>query len=199
MILASRKREHIMPMPVVLISTVSGTGVKNAAPWSNIAPILRPFDDIVLAAWTKRDTLLNIRATKEFVINVPAAGMAESVMICSKNFPPEVDEFAKAGLRARPSNKIKPPGVEGCLAWAECVLKEEIVREKYSLVIGTVVHLEVDDGFFNEAGEMDFGRAMPLSVMLGDKGFWFTRPVYAGRYADYSEMFLSREERITAD
>jgi flavin reductase (DIM6/NTAB) family NADH-FMN oxidoreductase RutF len=41
-------------------------------------------------------------------------------------------------------------------------LTEEISREKYSLVIGTVVHLEVDDGFFNEAGEMDYERAMPL-------------------------------------
>jgi flavin reductase (DIM6/NTAB) family NADH-FMN oxidoreductase RutF len=65
--------------------------------------------------------LLNIRTTKEFVINVPAVGMAESVMICSKNYPPEVDEFEKAGLRARPSKKIKPPGIEGCLAWAECI------------------------------------------------------------------------------
>ncbi|WP_006522977.1 hypothetical protein [Desulfoscipio gibsoniae] len=51
------------------------------------------------------------------------------LMICSKNYPPEVDEFEKAGLRARPSRKIKPPGIEGCLAWAECILTEEIRRE----------------------------------------------------------------------
>ncbi|WP_337833190.1 flavin reductase family protein [Desulfoscipio gibsoniae] len=81
---------------------MSGSGVKNAAPWSNITPILRPFDDIVLSSWIKRDTLINIRTTKEFVINVPTAGMAEPVMICSKNYPPEVDEFEKAGLRVRP-------------------------------------------------------------------------------------------------
>ncbi|WP_006524723.1 hypothetical protein [Desulfoscipio gibsoniae] len=67
------------------------------------------------------------------------------------------------------------------------------------MVIGTVVHLEVDDGFFNEAGEMDYERAMPLSVMLGEKGLWFTRPVYAGRYADYSEMFLRKEDRTAAE
>ncbi|WP_006522978.1 hypothetical protein [Desulfoscipio gibsoniae] len=79
MILAPRKREHIIPMPVVLISTMSGGGVKNAAPWSNITPILRPSDDIVLGSWIKRDTLIDIRTTKEFVINVPAAGMAEPV------------------------------------------------------------------------------------------------------------------------
>lgn len=54
-----------------------------------------------------------------------------------------------------------------------------------------MVHLEANDGFFNEAGEMDYERAAPLSVMLGEKGMWFTRPVFAGRYASYTEMFLS--------
>ncbi|WP_347488885.1 flavin reductase family protein [Desulfoscipio sp. XC116] len=193
MILTPRKREHIMPLPVVLISTLSGDGVKNAAPWSNITPILRPFSDIVLGSWVKRDTLNIIRATKEFVINVPTADMVEAVMVCSRNYPPEVDEFERAGLRARPSRNVKPPGIEGCLAWAECTLVEEISRKNYSLVVGTVVHLEVDDDFFNEAGEMDYERARPLSVMLGDKGMYFTRPVFAGRYAEYAEMFLSQE------
>ncbi|MCL6479985.1 MAG: flavin reductase family protein, partial [Peptococcaceae bacterium] len=66
MILAPRKREQIIPLPVVLISTVGEDGVRNIAPWSNITPILRPLDDIVLASWIKRDTLNNIRKTREF-------------------------------------------------------------------------------------------------------------------------------------
>lgn len=193
MILAPRQREHILPLPVVLISTLSEDGVRNVAPWSNITPILRPLDDILLASWIKRDTLDNIRKTGEFVVNVPPVRMVEAVMICSKNFPPEVDEFEQAGLETRPSRKVKVPGVEGCLAWAECTLVEEISRKHYSLVIGKVVHLEANDDFFNEAGEMDYERAAPLTVMLGEKGMWFTRPVFAGRYASYTEMFLSAQ------
>ncbi|GEM_PF-4351598 len=61
-----------------------------------------------------------------------------------------------------------------------------------------MVHLEADDRFFNEAGEMDYERAKPLSVMLGDRGMWFTRPVFAGRYADYREMFLSKKDEAPA-
>jgi hypothetical protein len=90
------------------------------------------------------------------------------------------------------------PGIEGCLAWAECTLVEEISRKHYSLVIGKVVHLEVDERFFNEAGEMDYERAKPLSVMLGEHGMWFTRPVFAGRYADYTEMFLGKKDEAPA-
>ena len=191
MILKPSQRENILPLPVALISTVSKGGVRNAAPWSNITPILRPLDEIVLASWIKRDTLENIRQTGEFVVNIPPVGMEDAVMICARNYPPEVDEFAEAGLTSRTSAVVKAPGIEGCLAWAECVLEEEIVREKFVLIIGKVVYLAADDRFFAAGGGMDFQRAKPLSVMLGKEGMTFTYPAFSGRYAEYREMFLS--------
>lgn len=190
MILKPNQRENILPLPVVLISTISKNGIRNAAPWSNFTPVLRPLEEVLLASWIKRDTLENIRRTGEFVVNVPQAGMEDAVMITARNYLPEVDEFLEAGLKPRPSAKVKPPGIEGCLAWAECVLQEEIAREKFVLVVGKVVHLEADDRFFNDRGEMDFEKAGPLSVMLGHAGMHFARPASTGRYAGYKEMFL---------
>ena len=192
MILKPQKREHIMPLPVVLISTMDKNGIPNIAPWSNITPLLRPFDEIILASAIKRDTLSNIREMHEFVVNIPPSSMIEEVMISARNYPPEVDEFVETGLKPRPSTKIQTPGIEGCLAWAECTLTEEILRENYSLIIGKVVHLEANDNFFNEAGEMDFERAQPLSIMLGEQGMQFTRPIVCGRKAAYSEMFMKK-------
>ena len=189
MILKPNQRSQIMPLPVVLLSTISQDGVRNAAPWSCVTPVLRPLDEVLIASWLKRDTLENIRQTGEFVINVPRAGMEDAVMTCAKSFPPEVDELKEAGLVARPSVKVKPPGIEGCLAWAECVLEEELVREKFVLIIGKVVHLEVDERFFDADGSMDFQRAKPLSVMLGKDCMSFTYPAFSGRYAEYREMF----------
>ena len=177
-----------MPLPVVLISTISKDGVHNAAPWSCVTPVLRPLDEVLIASWLKRDTLENIRQTGEFVINVPPAGMEEAVMICAKNFPPEVDEFKEAGLKARPSTKVKSPGIEGCLAWAECAVEEEIAREKYVLIIGKVVHLEADDRFFSEQQGMDYERAMPLCSMGGPNGMQFVRPVSTGKGDKYASM-----------
>lgn len=194
MILNPRKREQVLPLPVVLISTISKDGVRNAAPWSNITPILRPLEEIVLASWLKRDTLDNIRETGEFVVNVPPADMAEAVKICSRNYPHEVDEFEEAHLAPRPSAKVMPPGIEGCIAWMECLLVEEILRERYSLIVGRVVHLEADDRYFDDEGNMDFERAKPLSAVLGHKGVKYTRPIGAGSEQMYSEMFLGKGE-----
>jgi len=188
MILKPNQRSQIMPLPVVLISTISKDGVHNAAPWSCVTPILRPLDEVLIASWLKRDTLENIRQTGEFVINVPPAGMEEAVMVCAKSFPPEVDELEKAGLQPRPSRKVKAPGIEGCLAWAECALEEEIAREKFVLIIGKVVHLEADDRFFSEAEGMDYERAMPLCSMGGPNGMQFVRPVSTGKGDKYASM-----------
>jgi len=194
MILKPNQRGQIMPLPVVLISTISKEGVHNAAPWSCVTPVLRPLDEILIASWLKRDTLVNIRQTGEFVINVPPAGMEEAVMICAKNFPPEVDELEKAGLVPRKSVAVKPPGIEGCLAWAECVVEEEIARDKFVLIIGKVVHLEADDRFFSEAEGMDYERAMPLCSMGGPNGMQFVRPVSTGKGDKYASM-LSEPEK----
>ncbi len=188
------KREQIFPLPVALVSTISNEGVRNAAPWSNITPILRPLEEVVLASWIKRDTLTNIRETGGFVINIPSVEMTEAVIICSRNYPPEVDEFEIAGLKSHPSEEIMAPGIEGCLAWAECTLVEEILREKFSLVIGKVVNLEVDEDLFDEEGKMDFERAKPLSCILGSRGLTFTCPRDTGKSANYSEMFLGGKE-----
>ena len=180
-----------MPLPVVLISTVSEGGILNAAPWSCVTPVLRPLDEVLIASWLKRDTLDNIRQTGEFVINVPRAGMEEAVMICARNYPPETDEFQEAGLLARRSSAVKPPGIEGCLAWAECRLEEEIAREKYVLIVGRVVHLEVDDGFFSEVDGMDYENAMPLCSIGGPNGIQFVRPVSTGKGDRYASMLSS--------
>jgi len=183
-----------MPLPVVLISTISKDGVHNAAPWSCVTPVLRPLDEILIASWLKRDTLENIRQTGEFVINVPPAGMEEAVMICARNFPPEVDELENAGLVPRKSIAVKPPGIQGCLAWAECVVEEEIARDKFVLIIGKVVHLEADDRFFSEAEGMDYERAMPLGSMGEPNGMQFVRPVSTGKGDKYASM-LSEPEK----
>ena len=155
-------------MPVVLISTVDVAGNKNIAPYANVMSILRPLNLIAIASWLRRDTLDNIRDTKEFVINVPSADLVDEVMICSRNYPSDVDEFAEANLRAKASQKVTAPSIKGCIAWMECTLDREVTEEgKHSIIIGKVAHLDVDDRYLAEDRDMDFERTRPLSMMLG--------------------------------
>ena len=112
-------------------------------------------------------------------------------MICARSYTPETDEFQEAGLLARRSSAVKPPGIEGCLAWAECRLEEEIAREKYVLILARVVHLEVDDRFFSEVDGMDYEKAMPLCSIGGPNGIQFVRPVSTGKGDRYASMLGS--------
>jgi flavin reductase (DIM6/NTAB) family NADH-FMN oxidoreductase RutF len=111
------------------------------------------------------------------------------VMVCSRHYPPDVDEFVESGLVEKPSMTISPPGILGCIAWMECQLVEEIQREKFSLIIGRVSHLEVDDRWRGEDGFLKYSECKPLGVMLGTEGMEFTFPSFSGRYASYKEMF----------
>jgi len=191
MILDPCRRSQVLPLPVVLISTMSKEGIRNAAPWGCVTPILRPLDEILIVSWIERDTLNNIRQTGEFVVNVPSIEMIEEVTTCAKPFPPQVDEFVEGKLISRPSTEVNPPGIDGCLAWMECTLSEEILREKFSLIIGKVVHLEADDRFFNEKGEMDLARAKPMCMIAEQR---YTYPVDSGSSQKYSEMFLKKDD-----
>ena len=92
-----------------------------------------------------------------------------------------MDEFDEAGLSSHPSAKVAPPGIEGCVAWMECELEEEILREKYSLIVGRVVHLTGNDDFFDDDGGMDFERARPMSMIMGPGGVCYTHPTRGGR------------------
>lgn len=79
----------------------------------------------------------------------------------------------------------------------ECTLVEEILREKFSLIIGKVVNLEGNENFIDEESRMDFEKAKPLSCILGSKGLTFTCLRSTGRLADYAGMFLGGKEILS--
>src|ERR1043166_7990242 len=94
----------IVPRPIAFVSTISPGGIRNLAPFSFFTgisanppvicfcPMIRGSDG------TRKDTLRNIEAVKEFVVNVVSEEFAEQMNTCSAEFPPEVDEFAASGL-----------------------------------------------------------------------------------------------------
>lgn len=169
-ILSPNKRKHFLPMPVVLISAVHKEGNRNTAPYANVMPILRPLDMIAIASWFRLDTLDNIRDTREFVINVPSADLVDEVMICSRNYPEDVDEFAGANPGVKASKNVIAPSIKGCIAWVECTLDRAVTEEgKYSIIIGKVVHHGVDYRYPTENWDPDFEKSHPRSAMLGER------------------------------
>lgn len=150
----------IVPRPIAFVSTVSREGVRNLAPFSFFTavsanppvicfcPTRRPGPD------PYKDTLRNILATKEFVVNVVSEEFAEQMNISSAEFPPGVDEFEASGLTPIPSDLVMPPRVAESHVHMECklYLTFEIGEApgSGSLVLGEVLRFHVDDRYFDD-------------------------------------------------
>ena len=182
-------REGFMPLPVTFISTVSGDGIRNIAPWSCVMPVLRPLDLVLAASAKKRDTLNNIRETGEFVLNLAGADLADRVMPTARFSPPEADEFVLAGLEAKPSEKVKAPGIAGCYAWMECDLVKEYEEEQFVLLLGRVLRLEVRDDLLTGDGSLDVEKARPLMMTGSGQGMNFCTLRDLDQHEPFSAMF----------
>lgn len=189
MLLKPFMREGLMPLPVTFISTISANGIRNIAPWSCVMPILRPLDLICVASAKKRDTLVNIRETGQFVLNLAGEAMQEKVIPTARYSAPEVDEFEAAGLNEKPSRLIKPPGIAGCYAWMECELQRELEDDRYALLVGKVLSLEVDDDVLKPDGALDIEKAKPLMMTGSKKGMHFCTLQELGASEAFSAMF----------
>ncbi|MGD9125024.1 MAG: flavin reductase family protein [Desulfarculaceae bacterium] len=190
------KREFALALPVVLVSTVSKDGVRNLAPYSNITPVLRSTDLIVLASWHRRDTLKNIRRTGEFVVSVPRIDLADRIMPTAVGYPPGVDEFEVAGLEEKPSSVVRPPGVAGCIAWLECRLHKQYLEKSYVLVVGQVLRLEIDDRYLDSHNGLDLTTAQPLMASLNEEGVRWATIQDLGMGAPYSDMFPGGQDPL---
>jgi flavin reductase (DIM6/NTAB) family NADH-FMN oxidoreductase RutF len=101
---------------------------------------------------SRKDTLRNIEAVPEFVVNVVSEEFADKMNICSTEFLPDVDEFAMSGLTPIASDLVKPPRVKESHINIECRLVQIVdVSAKPlggSIVLGEVLRFHIDDALF---------------------------------------------------
>jgi flavin reductase (DIM6/NTAB) family NADH-FMN oxidoreductase RutF len=163
--------KRFLPLPVTLVTTLDAQKTVNAAPYSCVMPILRPLDLIALASALPRDTLRNIRQTREFVVNVMGRPGFRQAMQCARNYPPEVDELEEVGLKTLPSRKVAPPRVREAVGWIEAVLEREVTGDNYVLIIGRVLSAEINDRYWQDGKflESPIMLLSPQLRALGDK------------------------------
>ncbi|WHZ57872.1 flavin reductase family protein [Metabacillus hrfriensis] len=173
----------ILPRPIAFVSTIDEKGAVNLAPFSFFTAISAEPMMICVSPMrkgtdgSKKDTLLNIEKTKEFVINIVSEQIAEQMNRCAGDFDPEVDEFVQSGLTKEKSKSVVPPRVKESLVHLECELHDVLhFGEKAgsgSLVIGKVKHIHVDDALFYE-GKIDSEQLKPIGRLAGHM---YTKPM----------------------
>jgi flavin reductase (DIM6/NTAB) family NADH-FMN oxidoreductase RutF len=150
----------IVPRPIAFVSTVSADGVLNLAPFSfftavSANPPVVAFSPMIRGSDSHRkDTLHNIEATGEFVVNIVSEDFAEQMNLCSAEFPPEINEFAVSGLTPAASDLVRPPRVAESRVHMECRLVQVVhVSPKAlggSIVLGEVLRFHVADEIFSD-------------------------------------------------
>lgn len=145
----------VIPRPIALVTTLSETGIVNAAPYSQfvIIAVDPPLLGIVAGqgAQGDKDTLRYIRQNGEYVINTVPESLAHQVQTCAEPVPPDVSEVDLAGLNLAPSKLVKPPRIRESRLQFELKLHQLVdfgVR-KSTLIVGEVVLVHAAPGVLN--------------------------------------------------
>ncbi|MDI9972810.1 flavin reductase family protein [Rhodococcus sp. IEGM 1307] len=153
----------IVPRPIAWVSTVSADGVANLAPYSFFSVSSTHPPVVQFTSVTRKDSLRNIEATGEFVINVATEPLISTVNASSATFDSEVDEFAALGIDTEPSERVRPARVAGSPVAIECTLHQVIPVGDSFVVMGDVVTVAVRPEALADDGLPDFRELAPLS------------------------------------
>ncbi len=168
----------IAPRPVGWISTVDTSGRCNLAPFSyftivSCLPPILAFSCNSPEDRELKDTLMNVKATGEFVYNMASLDLVRQMNVTSTPLPPGVDEFEFAGLEKAPSRFVAPPRVAASPVNLECkVLKiipfsgepEDPVTH---VTFGRVVGVHIRERFLDADGYFDTASAQPVTRLGG--------------------------------
>lgn len=144
--------QAVVPRPIAWVSTVSADGRPNLAPFSFFQAVCSSPPTLMFVPTNnrdggKKDTLRNIEAVPEFVVNLVPYALAEPMNATAAPLPHGVSEFEHANVATAPAAKVRPPRVAASPVAFECTL-DRIVT------IGSGVG----------AGNVVFGRIVALHV-----------------------------------
>jgi flavin reductase (DIM6/NTAB) family NADH-FMN oxidoreductase RutF len=172
----------IVPRPIAWVSTVGADGVNNVAPFSFFMGVCNNPPTLAFSVGPRagasetrpvgtKDTVRNLEATGDFVVNVVDDTLAEQMNLTSGEYPPEVDEFQVAGLTATASVKVRAPRVREAPISLECRVAQilRVGRGPHSLVLGEIVYFHLRDDLYDRAtGRIDMKRLKPVGRLAGE-------------------------------
>src|SRR5690242_530070 len=146
----------VVPRPIAFVSTISPEGVRNLAPFSFFNAICANPPVVSFACGVReplKDTLANVRANGEFVVNIVTEEIAERMNMTSGEYEAGVDEFQVSGLTPVASEVVRPPAVRESPVNMECKLVQIVDVSLQplggSLVLGEVVRFHIDPAIFD--------------------------------------------------
>lgn len=140
----------VVPRPIAWVTSLSPNGVINLAPFSffnavSADPVYVIFGVGLNGTGGLKDTMRNIQAKGEFVVNLVTEDLFAAMNISAADFPPEMSELEVAQLHTAPSVQIAVPRVAEAQVSLECKLHDTRPLGTYTLITGQVVMFHVAD------------------------------------------------------
>ena len=159
----------VAPRPIGWISTLGADGVANLAPYSffNLFNYRPPIIGFSSMGW--KDSAANLQARPEFVWNLVTRELADAMNATAATSPPEVDEFAAAGLEKRASTLVAPARVAASPVQFECRVTQTLRLRAHDgreldqwLILGEAVMIHIDEALL-EHGVYQTARPLPVA------------------------------------
>ncbi len=173
-----RMTEIVVPRAIAVVSTVDAAGRPNLAPFSFFTVVSSNPPHIAFSphlggrTGAKKDTLLNIEATGQFVVASATEDLAEAVNSCAAPLPHGESEFVHSGLTTAPATRVAPHLVAESPVNLECELVEIRAYGDQGgaghLVVGRIVLMHIDANVIDASGAVQPNRLRAVGRMGGE-------------------------------
>lgn len=166
----------VIPRPIGWISTVDSNGINNLAPFSYFNAVGEDPPHVMFSTTrgnnTNKDTLNNVLANGQFVVNMVTEELAEKMNTTAQTVPSDVDEFQLAAVTPIPSTLIKPMRVKESLVTFECEMVHHYFLENHKnggacIVIGRIVMMHFDDSILLDNYKINLETYKPIARLAG--------------------------------
>lgn len=175
----------VVPRPIAFVTTVDAAGNVNLAPFSFFTAVSSRPPLLALSigqrhwqgALQPKDTLANIQATGELVVNIAPVALADAVNGAAAELPPGVSELAHCGLTAAASVHVRPPRVQECPVQMEAKLSQIVwvgTPATQALVLVEVLCFHVADAIWSDLLQGIDPMALDPLSRLGGQAFGTT-------------------------
>lgn len=166
----------ITPRPIAWVSSLSESGVANLAPYSFFNGIGANPPTLMFSAVNRRDgstkdTVANIEATKEFVVNVVSYDNREAMNKSSADFPPDESEIDACNLTSGESSCVKAPYIKEAPIHMECSLNQIVHLGEGPLaanvIFGNILKVYISDDILDDEGNVDASKLDSIGRLGG--------------------------------
>ena len=168
----------IIPRPIAWVSSVSAEGKVNLAPFSFFSgvtwsPPTLSFSVLNRKDGSRKDTIVNIDETGNFVVNMVSEEMGPMMVETAAIVGSEIDEAQQTGVELIPSTIVAAPRVKNAPIAFECELDRIVTvgSGTYSanLVLGSIKLMHMNEEIFESETCVDHQKAHLLGRLSGSK------------------------------